>query len=78
MAEAAALCLEASRVAKQFSLPPVNFLTDNQSMANFYNSRDIYNPPHWNIKTYTSGFLEAAQQKDYTGHKVSCQLNLTA
>ena len=50
MAEAAALCL-AARVAKQLSLSSVNFLTDNQSMPNFYNSRDLFNPPHWNIKT---------------------------
>jgi len=47
MAEAAA----AARVAKQLSLSSVNFLTDNQSMPNFYNSRDLFNPPHWNIKT---------------------------
>jgi hypothetical protein len=77
MAEAAAICL-AAKLEKQLSLNSVNFLTDNQSIADFFNSSDLSRPPHWNIKAYRVAFLQATEGKDNVVRKVPRQLNHTA
>lgn len=64
-----ALCL-ATKLAKQPSLNSVNFLIDNQSIADLYNSSDLSRPLHWNIKAYTVAFLQGMERKDYVVSKV--------
>jgi hypothetical protein len=63
------LCL-ATKLAKQPSLNSVNFLTDNQFIADLYSSSDLSKPLHWNIKAYTIAFLQCMERKDYVVSKV--------
>ena len=63
MAEAAALTL-AAQVSKLVSINQVNFLTGDEAMANFYNSNDLSNPPHWNIKRLTAdGYILGSYER---------------
>lgn len=74
MAEAAAITL----VAERLNTTSYNFFTDNQIMANFYNSTDPSNPPHWNIKSITATFLQAMKDSQFKVHKIPRAMNSTA
>ena len=77
MAEAAALTL-AANITKHLNINSVTFLTDSQVMVNFYNSRDLENPPHWNIKNYTATFCKHCKQGEFKVHKIPRNSNTTA
>jgi hypothetical protein len=74
MAEAAAITL----VAERLNTTSYNFFTDNQIMANFYNSTDPSNPPHWNIKSITATILQAMKDSQFKVHKIPRAMNSTA
>ena len=73
MAEAAALTL-AANITKHLNINSVTFLTDSQVMVNLYNSRDLENPLHWNIKNDTTTFLQALQTRGVQGPQDSKKL----
>jgi len=77
MAEAAALTL-AANITKHLNINSVTFLSDSQVMVNLYNSRDLENPLHWNIKNDTTTFLQALQTREFKVHKIPRNSNTTA
>jgi len=77
MAEAAAITL-AVLVAQRLNTSSYNFFTDSQIMANYYNSSDLSNPPHWSIKSMTAIFLLAMKDADFKVHKIPRTMNSTA
>jgi len=55
-----------------------NFFTNSQIMANYYNSSDLSNPPHWSIKSMTATFSLAMKDADFKVHKIPRTMNSTA
>ena len=79
MAEAAALTL-AAQVSKLLSINQVDFLTDDEAMANFYNSNDLSNL-HTGTSSdsrLTATFLEAMKDSQFKVHKIPRTMNNTA
>jgi hypothetical protein len=62
MAEAAVLALAAA-VTAQLEMYHTNFLSDNQELVSFINSRDQSNPPDWRIKHLIQLFINYTHQR---------------
>jgi hypothetical protein len=47
-------------------------------MADYYNSKNLSNPPHYSIKIITATLLNTLQQSQFKVHKISRMMNTTA
>jgi len=77
MAEAAAMSL-AAVITDRLQLQHTNFLSDNQDLAQFFNSADYSYTPDMRIKHLTQTFVNHTQHRSTGTFKINRSLNQTA
>ncbi|XP_039780859.1 uncharacterized protein LOC120648186, partial [Panicum virgatum] len=77
MAEAAALLLAANAFS-ELQVQEGTFLSDNQQLVTYFNTHDSGQPPAWNIKHITQGFINKNRNCNHRIYKIARSLNSTA